>query len=87
MTTRGADIERLRDLAKLFGTKAGDLQSLITALNTATSSSTGYWKGPKSNQFRTDWENARGTFSKWVDTLNDAQKSASTSADNIERAT
>ncbi|MFD3539753.1 WXG100 family type VII secretion target [Streptomyces sp. NPDC055254] len=84
---RGADIKQLRELSKLFSRRAGDLQTLISDLNSSTSGSTGYWKGPKSDQFRQDWENARGTFSKWVDTLNDASKSASTSADNIERAT
>ncbi len=84
---RGASLKELRDLAKLFGRSAGDLHTLINNLNSATSGSTGYWKGPKSDQFRKDWEDARATFSKWVDTLHDAQKSASTSADNIERAT
>ncbi|MFD9356745.1 WXG100 family type VII secretion target [Streptomyces sp. NPDC060031] len=84
---RGADIQKLRELSKLFSRRAGDLQTLISDLNSSTSSSTGYWKGPKSDQFRQEWETARGTFSKWVDTLNDASKSASTSADNIERAT
>nr|WSX50423.1 WXG100 family type VII secretion target [Streptomyces sp. NBC_00974] len=84
---RGADIKQLRDLAKLFHNKAGDLQTLINNLNSSTSGSTGFWKGPKSDQFRQEWETARGTFTKWVDTLNDASKSASTSADNIERAT
>ena len=84
---RGADIKQLRELSKLFSRRAGDLQTMISDLNSSTSGSTGYWKGPKSDQFRQDWENARGTFSKWVDTLNDASKSASTSADNIERAT
>ncbi|MEV8568678.1 WXG100 family type VII secretion target [Streptomyces sp. NPDC051322] len=84
---RGADLHQLRDLAKLFAHKSTDLQTLIKNLNTATSSSHGYWKGPKADRFRSDWEGVRPTFEKWVDTLHDASKSASTSADNIERAT
>ncbi|MEU6380039.1 WXG100 family type VII secretion target [Streptomyces sp. TLI_55] len=84
---RGADLARLRDLSKLFGRKATDLQALIKALESATTESTSYWKGPKADRFRDDWHDVKPTFDKWVDTLNDASKSANTSADNIERAT
>ncbi|CCK28248.1 hypothetical protein BN159_3869 [Streptomyces davaonensis JCM 4913] len=84
---RGADLTRLRDLSKLFGRKANDLQALIKALESATSESSSYWKGPKADRFRDDWREVKPTFDKWVDTLNDASKSANTSADNIERAT
>ncbi|MFI1360663.1 WXG100 family type VII secretion target [Streptomyces sp. NPDC020898] len=84
---RGADLHRLRDLSKTFGRKAQELQVLIRALETATSESSSYWKGPKADRFRDDWHDVKPTFDKWVDTLNDASKSANTSADNIERAT
>ncbi|MFF8399437.1 MULTISPECIES: WXG100 family type VII secretion target [Streptomyces] len=84
---RGADLTQLRELSKLFGKKATDLQGLIKALETATSRSSGYWKGPKADRFRNDWHDVKPTFDKWVDTLNEASKSANTSADNIERAT
>ncbi|MEV0981305.1 WXG100 family type VII secretion target [Streptomyces sp. NPDC049915] len=84
---RGADLGRLRDLSKLYARKAHDLQALIKDLQAATSDSTGYWKGPKADRFRDDWHDVKPTFEKWVDTLNDASKSANTSADNIERAT
>jgi WXG100 family type VII secretion target len=84
---RGADLHRLRDLSKTFGRKAQELQVLIRALETATSESSSYWKGPKADRFRDDWNGVKPTFDKWVDTLNDASKSANTSADNIERAT
>ncbi len=57
------------------------------ALQSATSDSTGYWKGPKADRFRDDWQEVKPTFEKWVTTLNEAGKSAQTSADNIERAT
>ncbi|MFF7450638.1 MULTISPECIES: WXG100 family type VII secretion target [unclassified Streptomyces] len=84
---RGADLGRLRDLSKLFNRKATDLQALIKALETATTESTSYWKGPKADRFRDDWHDVKPTFDKWVTTLNEASKSANTSADNIERAT
>ena len=52
---RGADLTQLRELSKLFGKKATDLQGLIKALESATSHSSGYWKGPKADRFRNDW--------------------------------
>ncbi|MCX4549027.1 WXG100 family type VII secretion target [Streptomyces sp. NBC_01387] len=74
-------------MASTFKGKSGDLHTLIKTLNSASSGSDGYWKGPKADRFRHDWESVRPTFEKWVETLMDASKSASTSADNIERAT
>ncbi|MER5545797.1 WXG100 family type VII secretion target [Streptomyces sp. NPDC002589] len=84
---RGADLKQLRDMAKLFSRKAHDLQALIKALDSSTTDSHSYWKGPKADRFRDDWHNVKPTFDKWVETLNDASKSANTNADNIERAT
>ncbi|WP_406137417.1 WXG100 family type VII secretion target [Streptomyces sp. NBC_01089] len=84
---RGADLSQLRDLAKKFQHSSGDLHTLIKHLNTATSGSSGYWKGPKADNFRSDWESVRPTFEKWVHTLTEAHNSANTSANNIERAT
>ncbi|MFJ2819415.1 MULTISPECIES: WXG100 family type VII secretion target [unclassified Streptomyces] len=84
---RGADLERLRELSKTYAQKAHDLQVLIKDLESKTTSSEGYWKGPKADRFRHDWHDVKPTFSKWVDTLTEASKSAKTSADNIERAT
>ncbi|MEU7383856.1 MULTISPECIES: WXG100 family type VII secretion target [unclassified Streptomyces] len=84
---RGADLHRLRELSKLYARKSHDLQVLIKELDSATGSSESYWKGPKADRFRQDWHEVKPTFSKWVDTLHDASKSANTSADNIERAT
>ncbi|GGX36520.1 hypothetical protein GCM10010297_67200 [Streptomyces malachitofuscus] len=84
---RGADLTRLRELSKTYARKAHDLQLLIKDLQAATADSSGYWKGPKADRFRDDWRDVKPTFEKWVDTLNEASKSANTSADNIERAT
>ncbi|MCX5420895.1 WXG100 family type VII secretion target [Streptomyces sp. NBC_00078] len=84
---RGADLQQLRELSKLYARKAQDLQVLIKDLDARTSSSESIWKGPKADRFRQDWHDVKPTFSKWVDTLHDASKSANTSADNIERAT
>ncbi|MDH6698610.1 WXG100 family type VII secretion target [Streptomyces griseoviridis] len=84
---RGADLQQLRELSKLYKQKAHDLQVLIKELDSRTASSQSIWKGPKAERFRQDWQDVKPTFSKWVDTLEEASKSSNTSADNIERAT
>jgi WXG100 family type VII secretion target len=87
MSMNGADIERLRTLAKKFNTEAGHLETLINHLQTATRDSEGYWKGGKANNFRSEWEQLKPTFDRFVKTLHDAHDAANTNADNIDRAT
>ncbi|WP_431043782.1 WXG100 family type VII secretion target [Streptomyces sp. P1-3] len=84
---RGAQLDRLKKLYEDFDKKAGDLATLIKTLNTETTGSDSYWKGPKANSFRDEWQNVKPTFDKFVETLRSASKSARTSHDNIERAT
>ncbi|MEW1859007.1 WXG100 family type VII secretion target [Streptomyces sp. NBC_00669] len=84
---QGADIAQLTALAGKFGTEAGNLATLINHLHSATSSSADYWKGPRANQFRSEWEQLKPTFEKFVSTLHEAQNSAKTNATNIEHAT
>ncbi|WP_405581140.1 WXG100 family type VII secretion target [Streptomyces sp. NBC_01190] len=87
MAIQGADIQQLRDLSNKFKSEAGNLSTLIGHLQSATSSSDGYWKGPAADRFRSEWSQLKPTFDKFVQTLHDAEKSASTSADNVEAAT
>ncbi|MCW2875897.1 WXG100 family type VII secretion target [Actinacidiphila oryziradicis] len=87
MAMNGADIAQLRDLAKKFNTDADTLNTLITALQSATQSSNGYWTGGKANNFRSEWSSLKPTFDKFVQTLKDASSAANTNADNIDRAT
>ncbi|MBB5934679.1 WXG100 family type VII secretion target [Streptomyces zagrosensis] len=84
---RGASLEKLKSLYEDFDKKAGELAALVKALNTKTTGSESYWKGPKANSFRDEWGNVKPTFDKFVETLHSASKSARTSHDNIERAT
>ncbi|MFF4220633.1 MULTISPECIES: WXG100 family type VII secretion target [Actinomycetes] len=83
----GADLKALEQLSKDFGKKAGDLASLIKFLQTRTTGSRDFWKGPGADHFREEWANIKPTFDKFVETLNAASKSAKTSHDNIQRAT
>lgn len=87
MSIHGADIQQLRDLSSKFNTEAGHLSTLIGHLQSATSSSESYWKGPAADRFRNEWSQLKPTFDKFVQTLHDAQKSANTNADNVEAAT
>ncbi|MET7764464.1 WXG100 family type VII secretion target [Streptomyces sp. NPDC005355] len=84
---RGASLEKLKSLSDDFDRKAGDLAALVKHLNTKTTTSDSYWKGPKANSFRDEWANVKPTFDKFVETLHQASKSAKQSHDNIERAT
>jgi WXG100 family type VII secretion target len=87
MSIHGADIQQLRDLSNKFTTEAGNLSTLVGHLQTATSSSDSYWKGPAADRFRNEWSQLKPTFDKFVQTLHDASKSAKTNADNVEAAT
>ncbi|MBL1066412.1 WXG100 family type VII secretion target [Streptomyces sp. 7-21] len=85
---RGADLQRLRDLATTFGEKADNLQEqIIDALSTLCDESTDFWKGPKADQFRSEFQEVKPTFQSFVDALRQAKESANTNADNIEQAT
>jgi WXG100 family type VII secretion target len=87
MAIHGADIQQLRDLAGKFKTEAGNLDTLISHLQGATTSSDGYWKGPAAERFRNEWSQLKPTFDKFVSTLHEAERSANTNADNVEAAT
>ncbi|MBC3985358.1 WXG100 family type VII secretion target [Streptomyces sp. AC563] len=84
---RGADVELLRKLSRDFGKKESDVRSLISFLDTQTSSSESYWKGGKADKFRSDWTDFKPTMVKMAEALKSAKESANTNADNIERAT
>ncbi|MEO3750029.1 WXG100 family type VII secretion target [Streptomyces sp. B6B3] len=85
---RGADIQRLRDLATSFGEKATTLRTeIIEALSTASEDSESYWKGPDSDRFRQEFRDAKPTFTSFADALDDAKTGANNSADRIEQAT
>ncbi|BBA97935.1 hypothetical protein RVR_3920 [Actinacidiphila reveromycinica] len=83
----GADIGQLNTLAGKFGTEAGHLSTLIGHLHTATSGSADYWKGPNADKFRSEWDQLKPTFEKFVTTLHEAQKSAKNNATAISNAT
>ncbi|WP_428815054.1 WXG100 family type VII secretion target [Streptomyces albus subsp. chlorinus] len=83
----GADIERLRELGGKFDGDAGQLESLISSLQSACNDTHGYWKGGKADRFRSEWESLKPTFDKFVQTLRDAGQACKTNADNVNAAT
>lgn len=88
MVDRGADIQRLRDLATTFGEKATLLrEEIVESLSTLSEDSEGYWKGPAADRFRQEFRDAKPTFNSFADALDSAKQSANTNADNIEAAT
>jgi len=66
MTIHGADIQQLRDLSNKFKSEAGNLSTLISHLQSATSSSESYWKGPAADRFRNEWSQLKPTFDRFL---------------------
>lgn len=87
MAVSGADVERLRELAKKFTTEAGNLNTLITHLKNASDGSHDFWTGGDADKFRTEWAQLKPTFDNFVKTLHSAHDWANNSADRVERAT
>lgn len=85
---RGADIERLRDLADVFGEKAELLRTeIIELLSSKNEESESYFKGPAADRFREEFREAKPTFQSFADALDAAKQAANTNADNIQAAT
>ena len=87
MALSGADLSRLLELSNKFGKDHDTLNTLITALDGATSGSTDYWTGKFANDFRSEWASLKPSLTKFVNLLHDAQKAAKTHHDNIAAAT
>jgi WXG100 family type VII secretion target len=83
----GGDIEQMRTLARMFNTNAGKLDTIIKDLNSRTVDSDSIWSGPAANRFRGEWDQARATFEKMVQALEEAGAAVRQSAQQIERAT
>ncbi|WP_431036361.1 WXG100 family type VII secretion target [Streptomyces sp. P6-2-1] len=85
MTLKGADTTRLRELSKIFKTQHGNLNDLITAISNGTRGSDDFWKGPRANRFRDDWEKLKPSLTNFVDSLERARKETSDAADANDR--
>lgn len=84
---RGGNLEEMHQLAKIFTTNASKLNGVITDLNGRTVDSDRIWTGPAADRFRSAWNEAKGSFEKMRQALDEASTAVTKSAQNIESAT
>ncbi|MEV5480045.1 MULTISPECIES: WXG100 family type VII secretion target [Streptomyces] len=84
---RGGNIEEMQQLAKIFSANAGKLNGVISDLNSRTVDSDRIWTGPAADRFRSAWSEARASFEKMRQALEEASTAVTKSAQNIETAT
>jgi WXG100 family type VII secretion target len=84
---RGGNLEEMHQLAKNFTANASKLNGVISDLNSRTADSERIWTGPNADRFRTAWNEARSSFEKMRQALDEASTAVTKSAQNIEAAT
>jgi WXG100 family type VII secretion target len=84
---RGGNLEEMHQLAKMFSANATKLDGIINDLNGRTASSQDIWTGPAADRFRSAWNEAKTSFEKMRQALDEAGTAVTRSAQNIESAT
>lgn len=84
---RGADLAEMQNMAQAFGREAGHLQEIIQRLNSERAKIGSVWTGPGAQRFGESWDTARGSFTKMVQALHEAEQAIRTYQRNIESAT
>jgi uncharacterized protein YukE len=81
----GQNPDEVRDLATLFDTKAGDLEGIVSAIQSKLASTT--WTGPDRTRFETEtWSTVQTNLNTIAASLRDAGTSARTNATEQETA-
>jgi WXG100 family type VII secretion target len=84
---RGGHPEEMQQLAKMFTANATKLNGIINDLNSRTASSQDIWTGPAADRFRSAWSEAKTSFEKMRQALDEAYTAVTKSAQNIDAAT
>ncbi|MEW2250108.1 WXG100 family type VII secretion target [Streptomyces sp. NPDC014776] len=85
MTLKGADTTRLRSLSTTFKTQHKNLDDLIRAISNGTRDSEDFWKGPRANRFRDEWDKLKPSLTNFLQSLENARKETSDAADANDR--
>ncbi|ARX85575.1 MULTISPECIES: WXG100 family type VII secretion target [Streptomyces] len=85
MSLKGADTTRLRTLSTTFKTQHGNLDDLIRAISTGTANSEEFWKGPRANRFRDEWDKLKPQLTNFLTSLENARKETNDAADANDR--
>ena len=81
----GQNPDEVRELANLFDTKAGDLEGVVSAINSKLGSTT--WVGSDRTRFETDtWSTIQNNLNQIATTLREAGTAARTNATEQENA-
>jgi WXG100 family type VII secretion target len=84
---RGGSLEEMHQLAKMFSANGGKLGGIINDLNSRTVDSDRIWTGPAADRFRSTWNEAKASFEKMRQALDEGSTAVTKSAQNIEAAT
>lgn len=84
---RGGDIDAMRTMATMFSKNARILGEVIHDLDSKIVDSDRIWSGPAAEQFRGDWREAKASFQKMRQALDDAHTAVNKNAEAIQRAT
>ena len=81
----GQNPDEVRELATLFDTKAGDLEGVVSAINSKLGATT--WVGSDRNRFQNDtWSTIQSNLNQIATTLREAGTTARTNASEQESA-
>lgn len=84
MAVWGLDVEQVRQLSTQLNQKAGDIDSILSTLTNALSST--QWEGPDATQFRNDWSGQYTSSLRQVaQALRDAGQKATQNANAQEQ--
>lgn len=84
---RGGNLQEMHQLAKVFTSNAAKLNGIINELNSRTTSSEAIWTGPAADRFRNAWSEAKASFEKMRQALDEAGTAVTKNAQNIDAAT
>lgn len=85
MAVWGLDVQQVRQLSSQLNQKAGDIDSILSTLTNALSST--QWEGPDATKFRNDWSGQHTSSLRQVaQALRDAASKASQNASEQEQA-
>ena len=85
MAQIGANIEQLEALTRQFNTQAGQVDTLISAINNQMGST--WWIGPRADKFKNEWDQQFvPTLRKLSEALREAGQDVTTTAHNLQAA-
>ena len=84
---RGGNLGALHDRSTMFSKHSKNLDQIIRDLNGKTVNSQNDWWGPGADRFRQAWQEAKSSFDKMAQALEEGGQDVKKSAQNIERAT